>query len=211
MPKPHATPLRRSPDDIAADWIQQNMGSGAVVRKQNAGYSDWASAYTFETENGSRYFVKISPGRDESMFAGEAEGLKAMFATQTLRIPEILHYGPLTGRGGSFIVMEHLTFGGRADPEEFGRQLALMHKAEPAVAEARNGQFGFSVDNTIGATPQPNGWMDNWVDFFRERRLAHQLRLARDSDLNKLGDKLLPKLDDFFSGFDPSFDAFTVV
>jgi fructosamine-3-kinase len=44
--------------------------------------------------------------------------------------------------------------------------------------EALKGRFGFSVDNTIGGTPQPNGWMDNWVDFFRERRLAHQLKLA---------------------------------
>jgi fructosamine-3-kinase len=43
---------------------------------------------------------------------------------------------------------------------------------------AAKGNFGFAVDNTIGATPQPNGWMDNWVDFFRERRLRHQLQLA---------------------------------
>ncbi len=43
---------------------------------------------------------------------------------------------------------------------------------------AAKGYFGFAVDNTIGATPQPNGWMDNWVDFFRERRLRHQLQLA---------------------------------
>lgn len=43
---------------------------------------------------------------------------------------------------------------------------------------ARSGKFGFPVDNTIGATPQPNGWMDNWVDFYREKRLRHQLQLA---------------------------------
>lgn len=42
---------------------------------------------------------------------------------------------------------------------------------------AQAGKFGFAVDNTIGATPQPNGWMDNWVDFYRERRIKHQLQL----------------------------------
>lgn len=42
---------------------------------------------------------------------------------------------------------------------------------------AKAGKFGFAVDNTIGATPQPNGWMDNWVDFYRERRIRHQLQL----------------------------------
>lgn len=50
---------------------------------------------------------------------------------------------------------------------------------------AAEGYFGFAVDNTIGGTSQPNGWMGNWVDFFRERRLRHQLNLA--------GDNLIPR------------------
>jgi fructosamine-3-kinase len=54
-----------------------------------------------------------------------------------------------------------------------------MHVAEPEVAEARGGMFGFSVNNTIGESPQPNGWMDDWVEFFRVRRIGHQLKLAR--------------------------------
>lgn len=44
-------------------------------------------------------------------------------------------------------------------------------------SNAKAGKFGFAVDNTIGATSQPNGWMDNWVDFYRERRIKHQLQL----------------------------------
>eukprot|EP00879_Flechtneria_rotunda_P025317 GHRR01026896.1.p1 GENE.GHRR01026896.1~~GHRR01026896.1.p1 ORF type:complete len:186 (+),score=52.12 GHRR01026896.1:480-1037(+) len=63
---------------------------------------------------------------------------------------------------------------------------------------AKGGKFGFPVDNTIGATPQPNGWMDNWVDFYRDRRLGHQLQLLDDRQLNQLGDKLLPNLEVFF-------------
>lgn len=47
----------------------------------------------------------------------------------------------------------------------------------PQDPNAKAGKFGFAVDNTIGATPQPNGWMDNWVDFYRERRIRHQLNL----------------------------------
>lgn len=29
--------------------------------------------------------------------------------------------------------------------------------------QAAEGHFGFPVDNTIGGTPQYNGWMNNWV------------------------------------------------
>ena len=52
--------------------------------------------------------------------------------------------------------------------------------------EAAAGKFGFAVDNTIGGTPQPNGWMDSWVDFYRERRLRHQLDLLGGLSTNAL-------------------------
>ena len=58
-------------------------------------------------------------------------------------------------------------FGARGDQAEFGASLARMHLAEPAVAEARDdGMFGFSVNNTIGDTPQPNAWGSDWGRVF---------------------------------------------
>ena len=65
---------------------------------------------------------------------------------------------------------------------------------------ARQGKFGFAVDNTIGGTPQPNGWMDDWVGFFRERRLRHMLDLAGDSQMSQLGEKLCANLHKLFEG-----------
>lgn len=63
---------------------------------------------------------------------------------------------------------------------------------------AASGKFGFAVDNTIGGTPQPNGWMDDWVEFFRERRLRHQLQLAGNRQLSDMGNTLMDNLDVFF-------------
>ena len=34
------------------------------------------------------------------------------------------------------------------------------------------------MDNYIGSTPQVNGWLDDWLAFFRERRLRPQMELA---------------------------------
>ena len=67
---------------------------------------------------------------------------------------------------------------------------------------AQSGKFGFAVNNTIGGTPQPNPWTDNWVEFFREHRLRHQIRLANDANLTRMGDTLASKLDKLFEGIE---------
>ncbi|MDX1709516.1 MAG: fructosamine kinase family protein [Rhodovibrionaceae bacterium] len=43
------------------------------------------------------------------------------------------------------------------------------------------GRFGMERDTLIGPLAQPNGEMDDWRDFFAERRLVYMGRLARDS------------------------------
>lgn len=89
---------------------------------------------------------------------------------------------------------------GRYDGAELGRQLARMHLAEPSDPTALAGKFGFSVENTIGGTPQPNQWSDSWIEFFRERRLRHQVKLANDARLSRLGDKICAGMEIFFDG-----------
>ena len=65
---------------------------------------------------------------------------------------------------------------------------------------AKAGKFGFAVDNTIGGTPQENGWMNEWVAFFRERRLKPQLARTNDAQLQQMGQRLMDGLDQFFEG-----------
>ena len=188
-----------------AEWIERNLDAGAVTDVSRGGSSGWAEFSTYTTESGKRFFVKTSR-RDPSMFIGEGAGLNAMFETNTLAIPRVYYAGATpegSREGNSFIVMDHLNFGGRGDQAEFGRQLALMHAATPAVEEARAGKFGFTVDNTCGDTPQLNGWMDDWVQFYLERRIRHQLRLARDGQLSELGNRVMERMPEWFEPFDP--------
>ena len=45
---------------------------------------------------------------------------------------------------------------------------------------------GFHVDNTIGATHQPNlPWIDSWAEFWDQHRLGHMLKLTGDAGLSK--------------------------
>eukprot|EP01023_Acetabularia_acetabulum_P058044 TRINITY_DN6795_c0_g1_i2.p1 TRINITY_DN6795_c0_g1~~TRINITY_DN6795_c0_g1_i2.p1 ORF type:complete len:357 (-),score=42.40 TRINITY_DN6795_c0_g1_i2:41-1039(-) len=194
--------LCMSQPNSPSQWIEQNLKNGKVLNCGSVGSCGWPQQYIMSMEDGTRYFVKTARGYNaDEMFEGEALGLMALHDTDTVRVPEVVHYGDMNG-GASFIVMSLVKFSGRIDQREFGRLLAKMHLATPKDENAASGKFGFAVDNLIGGTPQPNGWMDNWVDFYRERRLKEQLELAGDSNLMRMGTKVMDNLESFFEGIE---------
>ena len=140
------------------------------------------------------------------MFEAEAAGLDAMRATASLRVPAVLGAGATAG-GGSFIVMEHLDLGGGGgrsgsgpSQRSLGEGLARMHLAPPSQPEAAAGAFGFTVDNTIGGTAQPNPWTNDWPTFFAEHRLRHMLRLLNRPGLTRPGEVVASRIGDLFEG-----------
>ena len=132
------------------------------------------------------------------MFDAETAGLNAIAATNTIRIPRPIAHGVAAGQ--SYLVLEHLDLSSHGDAYLLGEQLAALHRCSAK-------QFGFMQDNFIGTTPQPNGWTDDWVTFWRERRLGFQLRLAAENgfggQLQSLGEKLSDALPAFFDGYTP--------
>lgn len=134
------------------------------------------------------FFVKLNSARQLDMFEAEADGLSEMASAQAIRVPQPL----CTGIAGSqaYIVMEYISMGRMrgSSSAEAGRQLAAMHRRS---ADA----FGWHRDNTIGSTPQVNDWTSDWIEFWREKRLSFQLRLAARNGhggrLQALGERLL--------------------
>lgn len=145
--------------------------------------------------NCAEYFVKLNDASQVEMFAAEALGLKEMYATQTITVPQPICWG--TAENSSYIVLQWLDLvrGNNSSWREMGRQLAAMHR------EGNRDRFGWSRNNTIGSTPQVNTWMDNWADFFAEQRIGYQLKLAKRRggnfpDLSKVVDAVRNKLAD---------------
>ena len=66
-------------EEVVKQWIADNLDGGKVVKESLAGSSSWSSAYVYHTESGKKFFVKLSLGRDSSMFEGEALGLQALY------------------------------------------------------------------------------------------------------------------------------------
>ncbi|KAI4369907.1 hypothetical protein MLD38_018301 [Melastoma candidum] len=179
-PRLRRVPVRR-PFAVAAmgedpirEWILTEGNATKITRISPVGGGCINSASCYDTDAGS-FFVKTNRRIGPSMFEAEALGLGAMFDTQTIRVPRPFKVGSLP-TGGSFIIMEFIEFGAsRGNQPVLGRKLAEMHKA----GKSEKG-FGFDVENTIGSTPQINDWSSDWVQFYGERRLGYQLKLALD-------------------------------
>ena len=181
--------------------IGEKTGQPAAIKNAGGvGGGCINSAQVLQLEDGRRYFLKSNPAPLPRMFECEASALERMAAVGAIRVPRPIATGGEAQGVTPFIVMEHIPGGSSAShfQETFGRQFAEFHKSSP------HDHFGFEEDNYIGSTPQPNGWLDDWVEFWRERRLGFQLQLARkngysDSTMDKLGDRLLDRLDEIIA------------
>jgi len=87
------------------------------------------------------------------------------------------------------------------------KNVLLPGKVEFALQLLRK-TFGWARDNFIGATPQVNGWGEDWVAFWRDRRVHAQLRFAAHNRLpSKMidrGERLLADSAAFFGNYAPA-------
>ena len=157
-------------------------------------------AWRWESRQGP-LFVKVAEAGQQAMFAAEAAGLEDLRAAAAVRVPAVLGCG--VGAGRAWLALEWIEFGcgDGATEARLGTRLALQHRS---VA----GSFGWSQDNTIGSTPQINSHCQDWVEFWRERRLRCQLELAarngHGARLERGGQRLLDRLGVFFATYRPA-------
>ena len=149
-----------------------------------------------ETADGSkRYFAKSNAASFAPMFEAEADGLEALRAVGELRVPQVVTRGD--DGEDAWLVLEWLDLVPLAAPSaaRLGEALARQHRAPQP-------RFGWAKDNFIGSTPQANGWSDDWLEFWRAKRLHAQLRLAARNRLPSRmidrGERLLADCEAFF-------------
>jgi len=170
-----------------------------VASRRPVGGGDINQAEMWLGRDGRRFFVKLNRAECLAMFEAEAEGLDEILDAGAIRAPRPVCSGVDGGR--AFLVLEFLALDSHGDGADLGRRLAAMHRHTQT-------RFGWHRDNTIGATPQVNDRLDDWIEFLRTRRLGHQLELARrngaSSRLIDRGERLLAGLDAFFPGHAPA-------
>jgi protein-ribulosamine 3-kinase len=129
------------------------------------------------------------------VLAAEVDGLQAL-AAAGVRVPHILDFR--SEAQGATLTLEWLDL--RTPDAGFGTRLgsvlAALHHAGCPMHPPR---FGWTRDNFIGATPQPNAWHEDWIAFHRSQRLgAMRDRLLGDAQLADAVASVIERIPLFF-------------
>ena len=185
-------------------------------------------AARIDTTAGS-YFVKWNEEAPDGMFPMEARGLALLRSSNGPLVPEVLassnvartnsrsdrlpesHPSPRIGSGAgdegqpgflleSWIDAVPGAFSRTGDA--FGEQLARFQRS---TAGGSPRGYGLDANNFLGVALQANGWSEDWIEFFRERRIRHPAALAMrrrliDSDLHRRLFLLADRLDTLLAG-----------
>ena len=152
-----ANEMKEKLEDILQEKIltETPLGGGCI-----------ANSKKIKTELGKTYLLKQYD--DKRIHKTEANGLIEIKKAEAIRVPEVISVSE------DYLLVEFINQGnkGKEFSEEFGRQLADLHRYE-------NDLFGFFENNFIGSNEQINQpQCTDWATFYWDNRLMYQFRLA---------------------------------
>ncbi|QGG81094.1 phosphotransferase [Litorivicinus lipolyticus] len=165
----------------AAHWLR-GQGLEQVQARSALGASASSQVSRYRFIQGTSVIWKEQPGMSFDFFQAEADGLAALRAATSLRVPRVY----FVGEDG--LLMEDLNPAPSSPRywESLGRGLAELH-------QFRGPHFGFSGDNYCGLGPQINSPCADGHEFFATRRLLPQAQRATERGL--LGGDLLRQIE----------------
>ena len=154
----------------------------------------------YQIEHGKKmFFLKLNSSKElPAMFIAEAEGLKRIRQTNTIKVPEVICYG--SSADEQFLVLEWIENGIVSDvsQENLGRGLAQLHKSTQL-------QFGLDHNNYMGSLAQLNNRHYSWNEFFIEQRLKPQVELGKKNGL--LAAEILDQFELLYNKLDSLYPA----
>ena len=151
------------------DWVEKRTGLRPRGHQPLSG-GCIAALYRLSMPGGDGLVIKMA---EAGAMALEARMLIYLAQESELPVPEVIAWDD-----GKLLMTFIETSGhlGASSEQDAADKLAALHAI---TADA----YGFDYDTVIGGIPQPNGWMEDWLSFFRERRLLYMADLCLDKGL----------------------------
>ncbi|MCA0985409.1 fructosamine kinase family protein [Halobacillus yeomjeoni] len=131
---------------------------------------DINESFYVETEE-RNYFIKKNKNVPSHFFQAEADGLAAIDRTNTVHVPQVLHYDQPEQGKEAYLVMDWVEPGFKDASIELGHKVALMH-------QHTSERYGLGFSTFVGSLDQPNDWTNTWMEYYREFRLKLQLNIG---------------------------------
>ncbi len=149
-------------DDLR-DLIAKAAGA-APVNIEGLGGGCVGEVYRARLEDGRDVVVKLARAKGGGTLDIEGAMLRYLADHARLPVPGVIHASP------GIVVMDYIeNDGGAIGPDAQRHGAELLAELHALTAPT----FGFATDTLIGGLHQPNGEVDCWRDFFRDRRLIH--------------------------------------
>ncbi|HZW39691.1 MAG TPA: fructosamine kinase family protein [Ignavibacteriaceae bacterium] len=148
--------------------IVENFFNKKIIRTDSLTGGCINDAYKITLENNEVYFIKYNAKLSVNMFIKEANGLKELKKSNTIKVPEVVFVEK------NLIILEYIPTSNSEKNfyKTFGEQFAQLHKYT-------SDKYGFYEDNFIGSTPQINNQQYLvWSEFYYNERLLYQFRLC---------------------------------
>ncbi len=160
-------------DSSLRDGVEAALGVEVVGLSRVHG-GDVASSWRVELADGRPVFAKTHPTAPPQFFTTEAAGLQWLSDAAAVRVPHVL---AVRDEPPNLLVLEWIDEARRgsspADDQQFGGQLAALHRAGSPV-------FGREDRRTTGSRGLPNEPCRTWAEFYGTQRLVPLARLAHD-------------------------------
>jgi fructosamine-3-kinase len=161
--------------------VVADVFASRVIASAHVGGGQINQAYRYRLESGTTVFVKTSPTAPVGSFAAEADGLRWLGETNTVRVPAVLAVRDEPDLAHRFLALEWLE-PAPVQPdhdERLGRSLAALHRFPCA-------RFGLDHDNFLATLHQGNGPDEHdptttWPTFYARHRIGPLLRHAVDA------------------------------
>jgi protein-ribulosamine 3-kinase len=191
------------PDAAIGAWLSEHTRRAFAARPAAEVHGGSIHRCVRWPGRGGDAFLKLGLPAALPAFEAEVDGLRELRLAGALRVPHV-HAVGLVGQCAvlalEWLDLSHALTVAEAVLAQLGERLAAQHRVTA-------GTFGWRRDDTIGATLQPNAPDEDWVRFFRRRRLGHQLDLATTRGLDPRivdrGRELERRCDALFTGHRP--------
>jgi len=181
-------------DSKIIEEIQNVLNNKKILSTKVLSNSFDINCVEFLTSGNEKYIVKYYNDYNKSFNAIKSETENLQFLNNL----KLKYFPKIYNDDGKYLIISFIKNNG-IQPNRTKDDLL---NAIITIHSIKNKKYGLNFDTQIGGLKQENNWSDNWVNFYREKRLLYVFEIINsknkmDNNINIKIEKLLKNLNNY--------------